>query len=59
MKIDFHSHYYPEEYLRYLEKKDPKKKDPNETPRRKQRGIITDLLFYSSSQATGNLTLRD
>jgi hypothetical protein len=31
----------------------------NETPRRKQRGIITDLLFYSSSQATGNSTPRD
>lgn len=31
----------------------------NEPPRCKQRGIITDLLFYSSSQTTGNSILRD
>jgi len=40
MKIDFHNHYYQEEYLRYLEKGGPKielKKEPT--------GRITARLF--------------
>ena len=40
MKIDFHSHYYPEEYLKYHEKE-----YPNVQLRKDRTGRITARLF--------------